>query len=268
MKGDAMKKIILTMMITAICFFAYGSDIYGELEKSALSAGVSPETALMLAEKTRSAGFSSENLSKIQQSVTSIYTAGAQKTAEKVLEGIAKNVDQDRIVRAVEAVRSRYEKSLMLAEKTGVTQANRFRVAENLADAMAAGATEEKLSEIAEMVSQKESLKDSFAESTFSFYKDMMRYGVSEEKSFDVSRQALMNSSAENISSQHMEFNRQAGFMDPGSAAEHMQDKMNNMGSGNMSTGGMDSGGSGGGMGGGSGGGGSGGGGSGGGNKR
>jgi len=248
MRGNNMRKILIALMITCLSSgFAFAGTIYENLHDAALKAGVTANTAQMLSERTKSAGFNDENMAKIQSVISSMPKIGAEKAAEKVLEGIAKNVDQARIASALERVRDRYETALGVSDIIGVKEQKRERIADMLADAMSAGAQPESLTMLAKEIKTSKQNTYEYAESIFGLYLDMVRYGVANDNTYTAAKSAMGKLNASEINNMRHNFAENAGNNDVNSLATQMGQNAANgmtgssMGSSSSGFGGMGS---------------------------
>ena len=223
MKGDNMKKlIILSMFIITSAGLANAETIYENLYQNALKAGVSESTSRMLAERTDNAGFNEQDTAKISEVISGLYKAGAQSAAEKVLEGIAKNIAPARITKALENVQTRYNKAMQIASQSGVEMKNLETVAGVLAEAMAAGADEDNLAQISKSIKTKASDKNDYSESVFELYRDMVRYGVDNDKTYEVTTKMMNNLTSNEINNLKTNFNKKAPYSNVNNMAESM----------------------------------------------
>ena len=90
------------------CFFLFFSTV-------AWAADTDPELPMIM----ESSGFGSQQVLQVEDMITTAeqYGLPADKIAGKVFEGIAKNVDLERIIQAMQRMVDRYEYSYHLAQK-------------------------------------------------------------------------------------------------------------------------------------------------------
>jgi len=178
-----MKKLVMIIfMMFAINAFA---DEYTDMSAAAESAGVPSELAVQVSNELKTRNFQAESALRIREMMQKSIGSQAVSVMEKVAEGIAKNVPESRIMGAVETIGARYEYASKLADRMQVKQAERNEFCDAVADAMAAGATRQKLDETAQgLKSSQHTYK------VMQLYKTMMQYGVEESKVSKVSVQA------------------------------------------------------------------------------
>jgi uncharacterized membrane protein YgcG len=210
--------IIFTLILS---FSTAHADVY----KTAVDAGVSMATAKILAEKT--AQLSAQSVAAFDAALQGLYPQAAEKIAEKMLEGIAKGVDEQRIIRVINSLRERYQTAYEMAD-------GRATLATALAEAMTAGASKEHLERLIEMASN-----PATAEETTAFYRDLMRFGVSESRSYDAAVNAVRHDAAE-IGRMRDELSRGTGHSDAESMADRVTGRTDSSSEGGRgSTGGM-----------------------------
>ncbi|WP_022850895.1 hypothetical protein [Limisalsivibrio acetivorans] len=238
------RMLLITAVITIFAVTAY-ADEYQKLGETASKMGVSSSLAEQLMERTRSAGYSGDAVNAVIRSMQNGDAESASRVAEKVLEGIAKNVPEGLVVSAVEKVRSRYEYARGIASQAGVSGVPSEKVRSMVADAMAAGAKGDELAEIAREVAGKTREKNEYAESAFSLYREMVRYGVESNKAKDIVKETVGKYGADEIMQYRSEFMEKAGYMNAEKAAGMMESNVHesrepgSMGGGSGS-GGMD----------------------------
>ncbi len=249
-----MKKFIFfTILMLCGLTAAQAEDVYDSLARTAQKMRVEKNIAEKLAVETRKSGYSEDSVGKIRDMIAAGKYSAPEKYAEKVLEGIAKKAPEEAVVRAAEQIRSRYETAERITRRAGLSAEAEQTVTDAVADAITAGAKEQGLMKAAEALSVKESEKNETAVASMMLYREMVRYGVPDEKASEVAEKAVRSLSGSEIHGYRKNFSEQAGYMNSESLAERMGHDM----SGSHGSGGSGS--SGGGHGGGSGSGGSGG---------
>lgn len=219
-----MSKLITVFMFICLTVTSVSAEtVYNDLRNRALNAGVSQETADMLAERTAKSGFSESDINLIKSVISSLYQTGAQSAAEKVLEGIAKNAAPARIAAALKNVQSRYDSAMRIADKTGVTHEYKEIVANITAEAMAAGAKAEQLAELADEIGRKTSEKDEFAEAVYGLYRDMVRFGIDNKQTFNTAKKMLGSMTSGEIRAANRDFGQSSTHSDAADMAEKMQ---------------------------------------------
>lgn len=247
-----MKRLLIIMIIlaAAVCF----ADEYSDTALAASQAGVKTELANSLAQRTRAKGYSQQNMNKIKSMFSVQYGSSATKIAEKVMEGIAKNVPENNVVNAAEKVRNRYSEAMEVSKMTQVSNKYQDKITDLAAAAMTAGASSKNIEKTASELGNKKQNRDEYAVAVMSIYCEMVRYGVADVKAAAVAKKAMNNLSAQQINEYRYAFMRSAGSMNANSMADEMG---SNMGKGygassmsSMGGSGSGSGGMGGGMGG------------------
>ncbi|PLX65872.1 MAG: hypothetical protein C0603_12925 [Denitrovibrio sp.] len=217
--------ILLTILLLSTTY-AMAESVYTNLQTTAINAGVENEAAMMLAERVKLAKFSEANVIKIQSTMTALQKNGAGKVAEKVLEGIAKNVDQTRIIFALERVQNRYEKAMQIANMLGDIGTKSIRISETIADAMSAGATDSGLAKIADQIKASDKYDSEYAESAFTLYRDVVRYGVDNNEAYSITKNAMEKFSASEMNIMRRDIAKNAGNNDSESLAGKIKDSI------------------------------------------
>lgn len=239
-----MKKFLTLLIIltAAVCF----ADEYSEAAQAAAQAGVDRNMANMLEQRTRAKGYSRQNMDKIESMLSAQYGSSATKITEKVMEGIAKNVPEDRVTAAAEKVQSRYAAAEKVAVMAQVSKKVMNRVTDMTAEAMTAGAGLKNMEKTASALAEKKQNRDEYAVAVMSLYREMVRYGVPDAQAGDVAQKAMANMTAQQINEYRNAFMHGAGSMNAANMAQQMGMNMSKgYGAGSMS-GGMGGSGSGG----------------------
>lgn len=117
---------------------------------------------------------------------------------DKALEGMAKHVQADRIVRAMDAVRARYDFSLHEARKLTARKSPMNQIGHVIAAGLSAGLTPQSVESITEGLQERSRAmntdqRDALALETFKMARDMARLGVSPSQTAAVIGQALQH---------------------------------------------------------------------------
>ena len=244
-----MKKLI-TIILTLFAIHAF-ADEYTDTQTEAVSAGVSVSVAESLAQKTKAAGYSTQNMIQIRNMIRTAQKTESVKMAEKTLEGIAKKVPEAKVMQALNMIQNRYAYAKELAEKTKVSAKYKEAFADAVADAMAAGAQKKGLDAMGESVAQSKQERNEYAMAVTAMYRDMMRYGVKDETASEVAVMAMKKLNVKQINEYRQNFMQNAGG-NAGAYAKSMGANMSkglgasSMGSGGGSGAGGSSGGAGG----------------------
>jgi hypothetical protein len=222
------KKIFLTVIICMFSMVAFAQDgIYTNLQKAAVDAGVPTDTAELLASQAESAGFTAEQVDACIYNINSMYTAGAISIADKILEGIAKNVDAERIIGAVVRLQARYESAMNIVALAGVSNKQGTQLAGTLAEAMTAGASQKNLENIAKEIALKGNNSEEYATETFGMYRDMARHGVIDKKAFDIAMDAVIKNSGSEIGEFRRAFSEEATYANADDVADMVRGAIN-----------------------------------------
>ncbi|MGE4466021.1 hypothetical protein [Sphaerochaeta sp.] len=213
---------ICIMMLTAATAFA---DIYDDLGRTAEKNGAEKALTAKLAERTRAAGYSPESISAIENALSAQIGMSATRVSEKVLEGIAKRVQQQAVANAALKVRARYETAYAVAKQIGLKGRQAENTADIAADALAAGANEASMTKTAKHLSTMQKDREQYAVAVMAFYRDMLRYGVKETSAASIADESLDNLSADQITEYRHYFMKNAGS-NAQSMAESMHDSI------------------------------------------
>lgn len=220
MRRNKVKTLILTiLLIFSIHAFA---DEYADVQTSAESAGVEKNLAAALAQKTRSAGYSTQNMAQIRSMIQASKDAEATRIAEKVMEGIAKNVPENRVVMAAKTISERYAFARQLAVKAKISAKASGTFSDTVTDAMAAGAGQKNLDRLAADIAGTKEDRDGYALAVTAMYREMARYGVPDATSSEVAVKAMKKLNVKQINEYRESFMQNAGYGNAGSFAENM----------------------------------------------
>lgn len=253
-----MKRLIL-LIIFVFNIHAF-ADEYTDIRAAAENAGIDGVSAQHLAQKTKTAGYSKQSLVRIKNMLENTKGEEARKIAEKAAEGIAKRVPESRVLAAMEKISERYGLALELAVKARINAKNTEGFANLAVDAMTAGAKVQNLEKVAQEIARQNEEREQYALAVMSLYREMARYGATDEKSSEVAVIAMKKLSVSQINEYKKSFGQNAAYGGADATAEAMSrnisrgNSASSMGGGNggsSSGGGSSGGGNGGGNGGG-----------------
>jgi hypothetical protein len=174
------------------------TDQIKESTRQLIHSGATSNIAVPLTRAMLQYRFANEQVLKIHEIFIMARNNGLplQPLANKVFEGIAKNIQPSRIVNAVEIVLSRYSFAYTQAEWLTSQKARVEQLGHILAAGLAAGLTREDAELIAQVVHHRtESLTTDqayeLALEAFSCARDVSRLGVSSKSTEDLVNQAL-----------------------------------------------------------------------------
>lgn len=151
------------------------------------------------------AGFSAEQVLRVQSMIMTAQQQGlpADAVSSKVYEGIAKHVDPDRIVQALERVTSRYKYGYTLARKLTKKEKQAVELGNTMTAGIAAGLTRqdaEKLVNSLQLRSRQMNRNELYllAEETMLTARDLSRQGVSSATTAEVVGKAVQKGFAAN----------------------------------------------------------------------
>lgn len=211
---------LLILLLTAVPALA---DIYDNLGRTAEKNGVEKSIAAKLTERTRAAGYAPEATAAIENALSAQIGMSATRVSEKVLEGIAKKVQQQTVANAALKVKARYETAYSMAKQAGLKGKQAEITADIAADALAAGANEASMTKTAKRISAMQQDREKYATAVMAFYRDMLRYGVKETSAAGIADESLDNLSADEITEYRHHFMKNAG-----TNAQEMAETMHN----------------------------------------
>ncbi|MHB1348676.1 MAG: hypothetical protein ACYCYR_02275, partial [Desulfobulbaceae bacterium] len=192
-------------------------------------AGESEDLAALL----ESRGFSQAYTARIMEQVRHAREKGipAAPMIDKVHEGLAKGVDAPRVVRAVEQVAERYAYAWAQARELAVQEQERARVANRLAEAMAAGLRRQDAQMIADRLQDQDrdrardrdraTERDQLICETVQTARDMARFGVASPTVARVVTDALAHAyTSREMVTMRNSFARQAQYGEPEGVAQ------------------------------------------------
>ncbi len=200
------------------------------------SVATAGDTDPTLTRTMDSAGFSEEQVLQVQSMIKTAQQQGfpADAVSGKIYEGVAKHVDPDRIVQALERVTSRYEYGHALALKLTNREQQAARLGNTITAGIAAGLTRQDAEKIVNSLQSRSRQMNRnelylLAEETMLTARDMSRQGVSSETTAGVVGQAVqknfaageMRTMRNTFSRQEAEGNRDSLARDYGTAIGH-----------------------------------------------
>lgn len=151
---------------------------------------------------------------------------------DKALEGMAKNVSEQQIVRAMEQVRNRFAVAQFEARQITRNRSRQQSMTRDMAHAMAAGMPPEDVSAIAAQIRSRQRTMareayEALAQETCLTARDMARMGVSSQTVKDTVSMALQNGfSATQMNQMRSRFMHQSQNMSPGLVANQFKSHM------------------------------------------
>jgi hypothetical protein len=188
------KRIFICTLVFSLSLFqalalAWADDPVSQQTRTQYSAELRQMVDMGVPETVANKMQSRFEASQMVQVQSILQTAKAQglpiePLADKALEGIAKKVPADRIVKAMEQVQSRYAAAMADAQEITPTQARQRSLSRTMAQAMSAGMQPEEIEAIADRLRTRERTMtrdecDQLAETTFTAARDMVRMGAS-----------------------------------------------------------------------------------------
>jgi hypothetical protein len=182
------------------------------------------------------AGFSTEQVLQVQNFIKTAQQQGlpADAVSSKVYEGIAKHVDPDRIVQALERVTSRYEYGYTLAHKLTKREKQAVELGNTMTAGIAAGLTRQDAERLVNSLQSRSRQMNNdqlylLAEETMLTARDLSRQGVSSATTVEVVGKAVqkgfaaseMRTMRSTFSRQGVHGNRESLARNYGTAIDH-----------------------------------------------
>ena len=222
----------LAILLIALCTRANGavaqqtSAQQNAWTKQMTKYGVSPEAATKIQNH-----FNKQNLVRAQNIIQSAREQDLPvgPIIEKALEGIAKNVRDEKIVRAMEQVHHRYAIATAEAKQMTQLKTRRQKMIRSMVHAMSAGISSEDVSDIAEQIRSRERTMnriqyEEMAQETCLALRDMARVGTSPKETKKTLSTALQRQySARQIHQMRNRFIHQAQNAPPDTVAVQFQ---------------------------------------------
>ncbi len=164
------------------------------------------------------AGFSTTQAAQVQSIIDTARRSGvpAEAVRSKVYEGMAKQIDPDRIITAMQRVTSRYEYSYTLARKLTPNSSQAAKLGNTLTAGIAAGLTRRDANRLVNNLQTRAQQIDSkklyqLAEESMRTARDMSRQGVSSATTADVIGKAVQKGyAARDMQAMRSTFSKQA----------------------------------------------------------
>ena len=205
-----MKKIVLTTFFVFVCVFqAFGDEVDEGLPNMAtvalktgtrhmIRAGIDSEDAIRMTRAMLENRFKHEHILKAQEIVMRSRKEGlpVEPIMNKAHEGMAKRVQEENIIRAMENVMARYGFAYQQAGELTQDEAKRQRIMEQVAECVAAGMTDSDAGRLVYRLKYRiqempEDEAGSLAIETFSTGKEIARLRVSSMVTTDLMLEAL-----------------------------------------------------------------------------
>jgi hypothetical protein len=193
-----------------------------------IRAGVSAEDAFQLVRGMHAQAFSEEQMLRAQSVVLEARREElpARPVINKALEGMAKQVPPERILQAMEDVRSRYSFAFGLARPLAARQDQAGRLGNLLAEALAAGLSRQSAADIMARLGERSGQMPpgeivELAAESLGMARDMARLGVAPGTASEVVTAALSKGfSAHDVSAMHQSLMSQSQSHSPQAVAQ------------------------------------------------
>ena len=235
-----MKKIIfVTFFVFLSAPSAFGDEADGQVPNMATSEpkagtsqmvrdGIESEDASRLTQSMHEYRFRHENTLRVQEMIMRAYHKGlpVEPIMNKAYEGMAKGIDQENIIRAMDKVMTRYGFAYQQAGELTQRDASKNRIMEQVAECIAAGVTDHDAERLVyrlryrvqEMPTDE---ADGLAVETFRAVKDMARLRVQSMKATDLALEALKHRyGAQEMKRMRKSFMKHARDTSPNTVAE------------------------------------------------
>jgi len=205
-----MDKLILAVFFVFLCAApVFGDEVDEGLSatattalkagtRSMISAGIRSGDAIGMTRAMMENRFEEQQVLRAQEIVILAQKQGLPvgPIITKAHEGMAKRVQQENIIKAMEQVRSRYDFSCQQAGELTQGEAQRNRIMEQIAECVAAGMTEHDVGRLMfelkyRMQGRSKEEADGLATETFRTVKDIARQRVSSIQTTDLGLEAL-----------------------------------------------------------------------------
>jgi len=215
-----MKKLLFVFSLLLLC----SSTAFGDTTDPALTRTM------------EESGFSANQVLQVQNTINTAQTLGIPEdvVVGKVHEGIAKQVDPERIVQALERVTTRYEYGYKLARDLAREKSQVAPLGNSITAGIAAGLTPEHARDLVNQLQSRSGQLDSdelysLAEETMLTARDLCRQGVSSTTTRDMVDNAVqqgfeaheMHTMRNTFNRQEMQENRESLAKDFSRAIEH-----------------------------------------------
>ena len=235
-----MKNFVLAAFVVFICIssaFADEADerlsnmAIPELKASTsrmIRAGIDSEDSIRLTLTMLEYGFTQENVQRAQEIVMRSHDQGLPvgPVMNKAYEGMAKGIEQENIIRAMNNVMARYGFACQQAGELTRKEAQKKRIMEQIAECVAAGITEYDAERLVYHLKYRiqgmpKEEADGLAIETFRAVKDISRLRVSSMKATDLALEALKHHyGAQEMTRMRQSFMKHARDTSPNAVAE------------------------------------------------
>jgi len=205
-----MKRIVLTTIFVFVCVFqAFGDEVDEGLSNMAtvalksgtrnmIHAGIDSEDAIRMTRAMLENRFTQEHVLKAQQIVIRAHKEGLPVVPimNKAHEGMAKRVQEENIIRAMENVLARYVFAYQQAGELTQDEAKRQHIMEQMAECVAAGMTDHDVGRLVYRLkytvqNMPEDEASGLATETFRAGKEISRMRVSSKDTTELMLEAL-----------------------------------------------------------------------------
>jgi uncharacterized membrane protein YgcG len=168
--------------------------------REAIHAGVDPDEVVALTTRMRESRFSERLIIRAHEIVMAARQEGlpVEPVVNKAYEGIAKRVEAERIVQAMDVVHSRYSVAFRTTRTMATDEKQQQVLGMTIAEGLAAGIREKDMARITESLQQQDrrlsrDQRDELAVQSFQTLREMARLGVPSITVVDVVYQALQH---------------------------------------------------------------------------
>ena len=188
--------------------------------REAIHAGVDPDEVVALTTRMEESRFSEQLMIRAHEIVMATRQEGlpVELVVNKAYEGIAKRVEAERIVQAMDVVHSRYSVAFHTARTMATDEKQQQALGTTIAEGLAAGVREKEMARITENLQQQDRRfgRDQRAElaiQSFQTVREMARLGVPSITVADVVCQALQHQfTAREMAQMRNAFAAEAGY--------------------------------------------------------
>ncbi|MGA1845634.1 hypothetical protein [Deferribacter abyssi] len=238
-----MRKVFLSLMLVlmfAVVSFAVTEDellkqtpvqLKAKVEEM-LAAGIKSEDALNMVKNMFQYRVQTKYAAKVIDAVLEAKRQGLPvgPMVSKVNEGLAKNIETEKIYQALNKVKNRYTYAYHKIERLKVNQQVRAKLAKNIVDAMAAGMKKDHIDDVIEALEQRmEKVKENedYAIEVTEMAKEMARHGVDSDEAKNVIENAMKHEfTAQEMKEMREAFMEQARMGEPEDIAEQMSENL------------------------------------------
>lgn len=243
MKEGMMKYIInICLILSVLVSYGWAEQDTGLMEKNQvmsqnkiLASNAAEKTALMI-KTMQQLKFKNQTMVKAKKMVMAAKDEGlpVEPVVNKALEGMAKRVSEDAIIKAMEKTQARYAYAYKKMNQFKLSEEKDKDVADSVADCMAAGLAEKDMDKIMDQLRAR--LRDSqntddqdLVEQSVLLTRTMARMGVPSDVSGDVVCEALKNQFlAQDMEKMQIRFKDQARTQTPAMVANQYAKALKN----------------------------------------